>query len=122
MTAFAQKIAVMPQGLIAYQPPGTGAMTPGQLLAEFLLEVVEALICAVLVRFMLFHMFLSRVAAVATIGLVVVITTNGSYWNWYGFPLNYTLANAFSQWIGFVVAGFMIALIYGWWRRKPVTL
>ena len=54
--------------------------------------------------------------------LAVVITTNGSYWNWYGFPLEYTLAQAFTQWIGFVVAGFMIAVIYGWWRRKPVTL
>jgi hypothetical protein len=52
------------------------------------------------------------------VGVVAAIATNFSYWNWYGFSFDYTLANAFTELVKFVVAGVVIALVLGW-RRRP---
>jgi len=50
------------------------------------------------------------------VGLIAGMATNLSYWNWWGFGLDYTLANGFIELMKFVVAGLVIALLLG---RKP---
>jgi hypothetical protein len=42
-------------------------------------------------------------------GLAAGLTTNVSYWNWYGFPSDYTLAYAGIDIIGYAVAALAIA-------------
>ncbi len=42
-------------------------------------------------------------------GILAAISTNISYWNWYGFPGNYTFAYAFTIVVGFAVAGLVTA-------------
>jgi hypothetical protein len=54
---------------------------------------------------------------VSLVGVAASITTNVSYWNWYGFPTNYSLAYSLIQLVGYVVAGFVIAAII----PKPTT-
>jgi hypothetical protein len=49
--------------------------------------------------------------------VIAGMATNLSYWNWYGFDLSYSLANAFIELVKFVVAGVAIALTLGWRRR-----
>lgn len=115
--AYAKRLKTTPTGLIAYQPPGTPMLTPRQLGSELLLELVEATIAAFLLRYAAIRGFFRRVGFVTLIGIPAVITTNGSYWNWYGFPLDYTAAYALTQLVGYVVAGAMMAVVYGWWRR-----
>jgi hypothetical protein len=44
-------------------------------------------------------------------GILSAISTNVSYWNWYGFPVNYTLAYSFTIAVGFIVAGLVAAAI-----------
>ena len=44
-------------------------------------------------------------------GVLAAISTNISYWNWYGFPTNYTLAYTFTIVMGFVFAGLVAAAI-----------
>ena len=44
MEHYGEKLASNPSGLLVYHPPGAKALTPGQLVTEFLTEVVEALI------------------------------------------------------------------------------
>jgi hypothetical protein len=56
-------------------------------------------------------MYWSRVGFVTLVGLVSAVTTNGSYWNWYPFPLSYTLANMGIELAGFFVAGLAIAAL-----------
>jgi hypothetical protein len=51
------------------------------------------------------------------VGVIAGMATNLSYWNWYGFDLSYSLANAFIELMKFVVAGVAIALVLGWNRR-----
>lgn len=105
----------IPSGLIAYKPSGGGAMSPRQLGAEFGLEVVEALLTAAALS--LVAGFGVRVGLAALIGLAAAISTNFSYWNWYGFSLDYTFANAIIELVKYVVAGVVIALVLGWRRR-----
>ena len=119
MGGYDKLLKTSPQGLIVYQPPGGSALNPRQLLCEFLLELVEATIAAFMLRYAAIRGFPSRLGYITLIGVAAVITTNGSYWNWYGFPLAYTLAYAFTQLMGYVVAGAMISVVYGWWRRQP---
>lgn len=57
-----------------------------------------------------------RVAIAAALGLFAWLAVNVPYWNWYLFPLEFTLGAALDQVIGWTVAGLGMA----WWlgRRK----
>ena len=105
------KLKVEPSGLLAYQAPGSGGVMPRQLGVEFALEVIESLLTAVLLSVAVG--FGARMRAAAMIGLVAAMATNFSYWNWYGFSFDYTLANAFTELMKFVVAGVAIAFVLG---------
>jgi hypothetical protein len=96
---------------------GSGALTPRQLGVEFGLEVVESLLMA-LIAAIAGGGFGDRVRIAALVGLIAGMATNVSYWNWYGFGLDYTLANGFIEVMKFVVAGLVIAAIL---RRKPAA-
>src|SRR5215469_2752730 len=103
---------VEPFGLMVYQPPGlVSGISPGRLFGEFLIEVVQTLIEATLLSFAVLTTYWSRVGFVTLVGLVSAVTTNGSYWNWYPFPLSYTLANMGIELAGFFVAGLAIAAL-----------
>jgi hypothetical protein len=109
------KLKTSPAALIAYRPPGTGGMAPRQLITEFVLELVESLLTAAVLAAA--AGFSVRLGMAAAIGLIAAMATNLSYWNWYGFSLDYSLANAFTEFVKFVVAGAVIALALGWRRR-----
>jgi hypothetical protein len=113
----AQKAALQagPSGLLAYQPPGTGGMGMGRLVTEFVLELVESVLAAAILVGA--AGFSRRLGIAALIGVIAAMATNFSYWNWYGFSLDYTLANAFTELMKFVFAGAAIAWALGW-RRK----
>ncbi|HEY1447620.1 MAG TPA: hypothetical protein VGF33_03720 [Caulobacteraceae bacterium] len=115
MAAQEAKLKVEPSALLAYQPPGAGGMAPRQLGVEFALEVVESILTAALL--VAATGFAARIGTAIMVGLIAGMATNLSYWNWYGFDLSYSLANAFIELMKFVVAGLAIALILGWNRR-----
>ena len=104
-------------GMLAYAPHATNAVTPRQLGVEFALELVESLLLA-LIAALATTGFGTRVRLAALVGLIAGLATNGSYWNWYGFGVDYTLANAFIEVMKFVVAGLAIAAIL---RRKAAA-
>jgi hypothetical protein len=115
MAAYKEKLQTSPRGLLVYHQPGTAPPELRYYLAELGFEMVEAIFAALLVAWAGIGGFLRRVGFVAVIGLIAAVTTNGSYWNWYGFPLDYTLAYALIQFVGFIVAGVAIAMIV----KKP---
>ncbi len=116
MAAQEDKLRAGPSGLLAYRPPGTPGMTPRLLVTEFVLELIESVITAVLLAFAVG--FSRRLGMAALIGVVAAMATNFSYWNWYGFSLDYTFANAFTELMKFVFAGAVIAAVLGWRRGK----
>jgi hypothetical protein len=113
----AKAVAASPTGIIAYNPPAAPAMVR-QLGVEFVLEFIEALLTAVVIAAVAAG-FGHRLAMAAAIGAVAAISTNFSYWNWYGFSFSYTLANAFTELMKFVFAGAAIAAFLRWRATKP---
>jgi hypothetical protein len=105
------KMKVNPSGLLVYHPPGASGMTAQLLIAEFVKEVAVSLIAAFLLAQTLLAAYGARAGFVALVGLAAGLTTNVSYWNWYGFPGDYTIAYASIDVIGYVVAGLAIAAI-----------
>jgi hypothetical protein len=59
--------------------------------------------------------FASRVGFVLVAGTLAAITTNISYWNWYGFPGVYTASYILVEIIGF----FLVGIVAGLMLRKP---
>ena len=117
MAAQQEKMRTAPSGLLAYNPPGTPALAPRQLAVEFVLELIESVLAAVLLAAAAAS-FSRRLALAAVIGVIAAMATNFSYWNWYGFSLDYTLANAFTELMKFVFAGAAIAAALGWRRGR----
>jgi hypothetical protein len=112
----AKALAASPTGIIAYNPPTAPAMGR-QLSIEFALELIESILTAIVIAAVAAG-FGRRVAIAAVIGAIAGISTNFSYWNWYGFSPDYTLANALIELMKFVFAGAAIAAFFAWRPRK----
>ena len=63
--------------------------------------------------------FGGRVGFVLIAGILAAITTNVSYWNWYGFPGVYTASYVLIEIIGFVLVGVTAALVLR--KRSPAV-
>jgi hypothetical protein len=86
------------------------------MITELVLEIIQSIILAwVLTRFA--AGLVARTVAAGAIGVAVGISTNGSYWNWWGFPTDYTLASVVIQVVGYTVAGLVAAFVLGF-RNK----
>lgn len=107
----ANKTGNGPTGFLIYHPHGSYEMKPSQLVAEFVKELAEAMIAAVLLYWSAVQGYGARLGFVTLIGVVAAIATNASYWTWYGFPLSYTLSYGAIQLIGYVAAGLAIAWV-----------
>ena len=118
MRGYDQKLAANPSGLLIYHPPGMKALTGGQLATEFITELIEALFLAFLLARTSLSSFASRLGFVIVAALMAVVTTNVPYWNWYGFPMNYTATYAMTQIVGYIVAGLVAIAVL---RQKPAS-
>jgi len=105
MKQYAQKLAANPSGILIYHPPGAQALTAGQLVTEFLTELIESLLVVFLLAQTQLSSFAARVGFVVIAGVVAALMTNVSYWNWYGFPTSYTAAYMGIQIVGFLCVG-----------------
>jgi hypothetical protein len=114
MKDYEQKLATTPSGLLLYHPPGNKGITPARLGLEFLFEVIESILLVFLIAKARITSFGGRLGFATAAGLLAAIPTNASYWNWYGFPANYTQAYIFMQWVAFVCVG----LVAGWMLKS----
>jgi hypothetical protein len=51
----------------------------------------------------------------------MALATNVEYWDWYGFPINYTLAYMLDKVIGFAVVGLVVAIVTRRGVQVPVS-
>jgi len=102
-----------PSGIMVCRPNGGEGMTPGQLFREYAGGTMWCLIAACLLSVAAPRLphFGMRVLFVASMGLIAGLDIYVSYWNWYGFPSNYTAAAMLDEVIGFALAGGVIAAI-----------
>jgi hypothetical protein len=120
MDQYGLKLAANPSGILIYHPAGAQPMTAGQLTAEFLTELIEALLAVILLSQTRLTRFASQVGFVLGAGILATIATNVSYWNWYGFPASYTAAYMATGIVGFLCVGLVAAAIMK--ERVPATL
>ena len=110
MKDYQKKLDANPSGILIYHPAGSvQALNPRQLGTEFLTEFLEALLAAFLLAQTRLG-YLGRVGFVLVAGILAAMT-NLPYWNWYGFPTNYTEAYAGTQVVGYLCAGLVAAAI-----------
>lgn len=112
MAAMQQKATqhyVGPGGILVYHPAQSFDLNMRQLLTEFATNVVQVLLVVFLLGQTRLATFAARWRFATVAGVLAAITTNVSYWNFYGFPGNYTLAYGCVVAMGFVCAGLVVA-------------
>lgn len=94
------------------------SMTP-QLIKQYVINAVTAGLLAWLLSFTAIRSAACAAGFTALIGLTAAVAADVAAWNWYGHPLNFTLAMIVDLTVSFLVAGFVI----GWARKKfaPAT-
>jgi hypothetical protein len=114
MEKYTELAKTHPTGMLLYRPVGQqlGADMAPMLIKEFIKQFVQALIAAWIVS-MIAASFMGRTAVVTAIGVSTAVATNVSYWNWYGFPLDYTVAQIIMEIVGALVAGLAISAVLG---------
>ena len=115
LKAFSAETAGKPYALVVYAPggnPGSQDMTLN-LSRQFATDVVSALVGAWLLS-LLGPGFGRRVAAASALGLFAWLVVCVPYWNWYMFPLDYTLGLLAKYVAGWTIAGAAMS----WWLGR----
>jgi hypothetical protein len=113
MKEWEQRYAAGPSGLLVYHPHGGPSMTGRQLGIELLGDVLAVAVAAWAATRM--RSYAGRLALVTAFGLAAWFSIEVSYWNWYGFPSAYAMAQLIDQVVGFAAAGLVVA-----WIVRPV--
>ena len=119
MKQMQQRIAANPSGILMYHPPGRPFAFGKSLVVEFSTEVLQAILVIWLLAQTRIGGFAGRVGFVLIAGIMAAITTNVSYWNWYGFPGVYTASYILIEIVSFVLVGVIAALVLR--RRSPAV-
>jgi hypothetical protein len=113
MKTYEAKLEKNPSGFFIYHPAGSRPMNMGKYLTtEFITELCEALLAVWLLAQTRILTFGGRLGFVTATGIIAAIATNVSYWNWWGFPGNYTAAYIFIQVVGFFLVGVVAAIMF----------
>jgi hypothetical protein len=110
MQAYSAKVAGGPYGFLVIYPNGREVSMGKLLPIELGTNVVCALLAAILVS-QLRPGFLVRVACVTVVGILASLMTLVPNWNWYGFPIDFTLGQMAVHAIGWFLAGLVLASI-----------
>jgi len=119
MKQMQQRIAANPSGILMYHPPGRPFAFGKSLVVEFSTEVLQAILVIWLLAQTRIGSLGGRVGFVLIAGILAAITTNVSYWNWYGFPGVYTASYILIEIVGFFLVGIVAALLLR--KRGPAV-
>ncbi len=119
MKQMQQRIAANPSGILMYHPPGRPFGFGKSLAVEFSTEVLQAILVIWLLAQTRIGSFAGGVGFVLIAGILAAITTNVSYWNWYGFPGVYTASYVLIEIVGFFLVGIVAALLLR--KRGPAV-
>jgi hypothetical protein len=111
MKQMQQRIAANPSGILMYHPPGRQFAFGKSLVIEFSTEMLQAILVIWLLAQTRIGSLAGRLGFVLIAGILAAITTNVSYWNWYGFPGGYTASYMLIEIVGFVLVGVIAGLV-----------
>lgn len=115
--AFVEASRNKPYALVIYQPNGNPALADmgPNLGKQWASDTLAALILAWVLSLGAWSLG-RRVLVAAAAGVFSWLTISVPYWNWYLFPLDFTVANLIEQVVGWMLAGTAIA----WWLGRKV--
>jgi len=110
MNSTMQKYRKGPIGLLVFTPGGQEPLSPTRFLIQFLCNLLAGLLAAfLLARSGWLKSYAGRLGIVTLLGIIPTLMVNLPYWNWYGFPTSYTLAQFADQVLAFFVLGLVVA-------------
>ena len=103
-----------PYAWVVYQPQGTDMLQMGpQIVRQWASDTLASLALAFVMGLAALG-FRRRLAVAAAAAVFAWLSTTLPYWNWYRFPLDFTLAALAGQLIGWLLAGAAMA----WWLGR----
>src|SRR5258707_4299244 len=105
----APKLKAGPVGILIYHPAGQDALSLRPLLTELGTNIVQVLLAVFLLGQTSLASFAARWRFITVAGVLAAISTNISYWTFFGFPGNYTMAYICIIAMRFVCAGLVAA-------------
>jgi hypothetical protein len=121
MQELVAKHYVGPTGILIYHPARSLALSPRQLVIECATNILQVLLAVFLLGQASLRSFGARWFFMTVAGVLAAISTNVSYWTFYGFPRSYTLATISTLVIGFICAGLVAAAIVKPGQAKPLA-
>ena len=114
VNAYSAKAATSPYAFVVYLPQGDDMMQMGpQIGRQWASDTLAALALAFVLGLTALS-FRRRVALAAAVAVFAWLSTMLPYWNWYRFPLDFTLAALLEQLVGWLLAGAAMA----WWLGR----
>lgn len=108
--AWEAKFRTGPTGLLIYHPTGGTPVSSKKLLIQQMSNLLAAAIAAYVASLILAP-YWQRVLAIALLGVFAWLTVGEIYWNWYGFPNSFFIAQGVEQAVGWLLAGLGIAKV-----------
>jgi hypothetical protein len=117
MNAFIEKHQSTPYAFVVYNPAGNPSMLTmaAPLIKQFAFCLITGLLAAWVMAASAAS-FGTRVAMGAAMGLIAWVSISLPYWNWYQFPMAFTIGQLLDSGVGLLLASFPMA----WWlgRRR----
>ena len=112
--AYSEKAKANPYAFVIFQPQGKDGMDMGgNLVRQFISDSLSAFVVAFVLALGAFG-FGKRVFIATALGLFSWLTISVPYWNWYRFPLDFTIGSLLEQVLGWLLAGVAMA----WWLGR----
>src|SRR6266702_1325806 len=111
MDSAMEKMKTTPTGIMVVFPNGKTPLAPQQLITELLNDIAQGVLLAWLLAHSAMSTMGNKLKFALAVGLAATFVTNISYWNWYGFPTDYTLAYMFGEVGGYLAMGLAIAVM-----------
>lgn len=115
VAAFNEKYKASPYAFVVYAPEGNPAMANmvPNLIKQFVSNLLAALVLAWVLSLGAFA-FGQRVMIAGALALFAWFVISVPYWNWYKFPMQFTLEALIEQVVGWLLAGAAMA----WWLGR----
>lgn len=108
--AWEEQLRQGPQGVVIYDPSGSGMITPQQLGTEYASSAVAALLAAIILGSVA-GSWLRRTMMATLIGVTGWASIVVSYWTWYRFPDAFAIGQLLDQGIGWLLSGAILAAV-----------
>ena len=113
------KFRAGPRGMIVVQPSGDTPVSSRKLLVQMLRALFASLIATWVVAQQAGASFRRRLLVTGSLGAFSWLTRSTIYWNWYGFPNAFAIAQCVDMVVGWCLAGAVVAGILGREHARP---